>query len=62
MPFEIPFLKEFKCGKIENDLSKPDGMEQKLLDSTRINKLGWSAKISLEEGLKLVYLDYKNSV
>jgi len=49
-------------GKIENDLSKPNGMKQKLIDSKRINDLGWSAKISLEEGLKSVYSDYKNSV
>tara|TARA_B100001750_G_scaffold228393_1_gene222831 strand:+ start:1903 stop:2880 length:978 start_codon:yes stop_codon:yes gene_type:complete len=47
-------------GKIKNDLSKPDGMKQKLLDSKRINSLGWSAKISLDEGLVSVYSDFKN--
>ena len=50
------------AGKIENDLSKPDGMKQKLLDSNRIRNLGWSAKISLDDGLKSVYLNYKNSL
>ena len=50
------------AGKIENDLSKPDGMKQKLLDSKRINDLGWSAKISLDEGLKSVYQHYINSI
>jgi len=39
-------------GKIRYDDSKPDGAPQKLLDSSRINKLGWKAKIDLEEGVR----------
>ncbi|MCX7942915.1 MAG: GDP-L-fucose synthase [Deltaproteobacteria bacterium] len=39
-------------GSIEFDTSKPDGTPQKLLDVSRINRLGWRYKISLEEGLR----------
>lgn len=45
-------------GNLIFDLSKPDGPPRKLVDVTRINKLGWSSKISLEEGLKSTYLWY----
>jgi len=49
-------------GKVENDYSKPDGMKQKLLDCTRIAELGWTAKISLEDGLESVYEHYLDSL
>ncbi len=39
-------------GKIEFDTSKPDGTMRKLLDSSRINKLGWKPKIGLQKGLQ----------
>jgi GDP-L-fucose synthase len=42
-------------GKIEFDTSKPDGAPQKLLDSSYLNSLGYSPKISLEEGLQSTY-------
>ncbi len=42
-------------GEICFDTSKPDGTPQKLLDISRISALGWSAKISLKEGLKHTY-------
>ena len=45
-------------GEIIWDSSKPDGSPRKLMDSTRINTLGWSAKIRLEEGIKLAYADF----
>jgi len=45
-------------GKIEYDIKKPDGTPRKLLDCSIINKLGWSSKISLEQGLKLTYKDF----
>jgi len=38
-------------GKIVFDASKPDGTMRKLLDSRRINDLGWKAKVGLEEGI-----------
>ena len=40
------------------DTTQPDGMMQKLLDSSRINKLGWESKISIEEGIKVAYKDF----
>ena len=42
-------------GKIAFDTSKPDGTPRKLLDVSRINELGWTASISLEEGLRDTY-------
>lgn len=49
-------------GKIENDLSKPDGTPKKLMDSSKINALGWKAKISLEQGITNVYNEMKNKL
>ena len=40
-------------GKINWDLSKPDGTPRKLLDVSKLNKLGWSAKIGLKKGIEL---------
>ena len=40
------------------DTSQPDGMLQKLLDSSKINAIGWRSKISLEEGVKIAYHDF----
>jgi GDP-L-fucose synthase len=37
------------------DTSKPDGTPRKLMDVTKINDLGWKAKIGLEEGITAVY-------
>jgi GDP-L-fucose synthase len=42
-------------GRIEFDLSKPDGTPQKLLDISRITKLGWKPKVTLEKGIRLTY-------
>jgi GDP-L-fucose synthase len=42
-------------GNIRWDTSKPDGTPRKLLDVSRIHSLGWTAKTSLKEGLKLTY-------
>jgi GDP-L-fucose synthase len=42
-------------GGIEWDSSKPDGTPRKLLDVSRIAKLGWKARIGLEEGLRSTY-------
>ncbi|ANT64612.1 GDP-L-fucose synthase [Prosthecochloris sp. CIB 2401] len=48
-------------GSIEFDTSKPDGTHRKLMDSTRLNNLGWTPKTSLTEGLKIAYADFKKS-
>lgn len=42
-------------GKIEYNTAKPDGMPQKLLDVSRLNKLGWKHKTTLEDGLRKTY-------
>ncbi len=45
-------------GAIEFDTSKPDGTMQKLMDSRRLNALGWSAKVGLQQGLTRAYDDF----
>ncbi len=42
-------------GRIEHDLSKPDGTPRKLLDVSRLHQLGWRHRIGLEEGIRQVY-------
>ena len=42
-------------GRVVYDRSRPDGMPRKLLDSSRIQAMGWKATTKLEEGLKLYY-------
>ena len=42
-------------GEISFDKSKPDGTPRKIMDSSKINGLGWKASIGLEEGLRLTY-------
>ncbi len=42
-------------GKIIFDSGKPDGTPRKLMDVSKINKLGWTNKISLKEGIQKVY-------
>ena len=43
----------YKC-KIEYDKSKPNGTFRKLIDSSKLKKINWSAKISLEKGIKSI--------
>ncbi|MBN8965086.1 MAG: hypothetical protein J0H89_06805, partial [Rhizobiales bacterium] len=38
-------------GRIVYDTSRPDGMPRKLVDVSRLNAMGWSATIGLEQGL-----------
>jgi GDP-L-fucose synthase len=45
---------EFDC-EIVLDPARPDGTPQKLLDVTRVHALGWKAKTSLAEGIRLTY-------
>ena len=45
-------------GEIKFDTSKPEGMKKKLLDSSRIKKLGFKSKIVLEEGMNKTYEYY----
>jgi len=48
--------------KITFDISRQDGTPRKLLDVSRINALGWSAKTSLEEGIRLTYLSARSQI
>jgi GDP-L-fucose synthase len=44
-----------------HDLSKPDGTPRKLMDVGKLDKMGWKPRLSLEEGIRLVYEDFKNT-
>lgn len=48
-------------GKLVFDKTKPDGTNQKLLDVSKINRLGWHSKISLREGIAKAYAEFKES-
>ncbi len=50
------------AGTIEWDTTKPDGMPRKLLDTSRINALGWKPQISLRDGLASTYQWYLDNV
>jgi GDP-L-fucose synthase len=45
-------------GEITFDPSKPDGTPRKLMDSSRLNSLGWRAQVGLEAGLEKAYADF----
>ena len=45
-------------GKLVFDSSKPDGTPRKLMNTSKINKLGWKHKINLVEGIKKTLLEY----
>ncbi len=45
-------------GQIEFDTSKPDGAPRKWMDSSRLNALGWQAKVDLQHGLAAAYKSF----
>lgn len=45
-------------GQILTDPTKPEGTPRKLMDSSRLNALGWQAQVGLEAGLKSAYEDF----
>jgi len=45
-------------GEITFDPTKPDGTPRKLMDNSRLNALGWKAKVGLEAGLNVAYKDF----
>ena len=49
-------------GEIKFDAGKPDGTARKLMDSSRINALGWRPTMTLENGLRLVYENFKKII
>jgi GDP-L-fucose synthase len=49
-------------GGINKDLSKPDGTPRKLMDVSKLKFMGWTARIHLEEGIRMVYGEYQKSL
>jgi nucleoside-diphosphate-sugar epimerase len=49
-------------GKIAFDATKPGGTPRKLLDTSRLNQMGWSAQIGLEEGVRNTYAWYRDAL
>ena len=49
-------------GELRFDASKPDGTPRKLLEVSRMEKLGWRPKVSLADGVALAYKDYLKTV
>lgn len=49
-------------GEIQFDTSKPDGAPRKLMDSSRLNALGWQARVGLDEGLRQAYQDFQKTL
>jgi len=47
-------------GELVFDASKPDGTPRKLMDSSRINSLGWKASIQLKDGIQKVYQEIQS--
>ena len=45
-------------GEIVYDVTKPDGIPQKLLDVSKLTALGWKYKTELEDGIRLAYEDF----
>lgn len=58
---EIARVTGFK-GEIEFDTSKPDGAPRKLMDSGKLQSLGWKPQFSLREGLEDAYRWYTDNV
>jgi GDP-L-fucose synthase len=48
------------AGRITFDANKPDGAPRKWMDSARLNALGWSPQINLQQGLATAYQDFVN--
>tara|TARA_B100000886_G_C20411620_1_gene487329 strand:+ start:1200 stop:2201 length:1002 start_codon:yes stop_codon:yes gene_type:complete len=49
-------------GRIYWDDSKPDGTPRKLLDVSKLNRLGWTSKIDIESGIRLTIKSFKNEL
>ena len=48
-------------GKIVFNISKPEGVKRKLLDSSKIKKMGWRPKFNLRQGLQVTYEKFKEN-
>jgi GDP-L-fucose synthase len=45
-------------GTVTFDTTKPDGAPRKWMDSSKLNALGWNAKVTLAKGLAIAYADF----
>ncbi len=61
LAYLIAGLTDFS-GKIEYDTAKPDGTPRKLMDVSRINKLGWKYSTNLRNGIEKTYEWFKSNV
>jgi len=48
-------------GEVTFDASKPDGTPRKLMDSSRLTRLGWNPEFELKRGLEMAYADFLHS-
>ena len=49
-------------GEVVFDSSKPDGTPRKLIDVTKLHSLGWTHKVEIEDGVKMLFDWYKVSL
>ena len=49
-------------GEIIWDSSKPDGTPRKLMDISKLNSLGWDAKVELQKGIEMTYAWYLENI
>ncbi|MBQ6038622.1 MAG: GDP-L-fucose synthase [Bacteroidaceae bacterium] len=49
-------------GSIEFDASKPDGTPRKLIDVSKLHRLGWHHKVEIEEGVRRLFQWYEDSL
>ena len=49
-------------GELLFDTTKPDGTTRKLMDTSKINNLGWTSKINLVDGITKNVIEYENKV
>ena len=49
-------------GTVEFDASKPDGTMRKLIDVSKLHSLGWTHKVEIEDGVKMLFDWYKQSL
>ena len=49
-------------GKVEFDASKPDGTPRKLIDVSKLHRLGWTHKVEIDEGVRKLFDWYRDSL
>ena len=54
----LDVAKDGRTCRIEWDSSKPNGTPRKLCDVTRLNNLGWKAKVDVRRGIEISYDDF----